>query len=326
MGKKSRRQRPSKNSSELTRREVIAASVGTTTETTPREQADRAREAFINVSKDRNNRLSPERSAVFQQYDAALMKLILLDHAVPPSDMLRCEDSKCLKSVWRDTSERVYIRVLALKIWAAICAADLDIEDCVHAARLAINIIDQADEAEMRRDGQHIRAIQENLDRMLKDMRESLQASEEWIVGEQCDVCLAEIDLSAGEAMRCCGICQLTFYCSKKCQKADWNDGHKDVCRKKGEFKAGDVATVPATVELVTGGREIRPTVTLLDPAPAQLKTQTESWLVATQTTDGVQLAVVPTTHLRRTRPAEWDALRCIPVGATCEWEFRTVD
>jgi MYND finger len=59
-----------------------------------------------------------------------------------------------------------------------------------------------------------------------------------------------------------CGRCRSHFYCSEECQLQHWNSGHKDKCRKKGEFRAGDQAklvgngkSLPVTVqEQVTDG------------------------------------------------------------------------
>ena len=39
-----------------------------------------------------------------------------------------------------------------------------------------------------------------------------------------------------------CARCGKAFYCSKECQKKQWKvNGHKQRCRKDGEFKAGDM-------------------------------------------------------------------------------------
>ncbi|CAB9498706.1 expressed unknown protein [Seminavis robusta] len=59
------------------------------------------------------------------------------------------------------------------------------------------------------------------------------------IPGDQCDCCGTK-EKSTSE-MPVCGRCRVTYYCSKECQQKHWQQVHWKLCRKKGEFRCGDV-------------------------------------------------------------------------------------
>lgn len=46
-----------------------------------------------------------------------------------------------------------------------------------------------------------------------------------------------------------CSRCQKAYYCSKECQVKQWRAGHKQWCRKPGEFKAGDTVKLLLSLE-----------------------------------------------------------------------------
>ena len=55
--------------------------------------------------------------------------------------------------------------------------------------------------------------------------------------GIQCDYCKQK-----GTKLRKCSSCNKGFYCSKDCQTKQWRErGHKQYCRKEGQFETGDL-------------------------------------------------------------------------------------
>ena len=60
--------------------------------------------------------------------------------------------------------------------------------------------------------------------------------------GSTCDGCgKAAVHRSR---LKICSRCKLAYYCSPTCQTTAWKDGHKNACRKRGEFKAGDLVYI----------------------------------------------------------------------------------
>ena len=58
--------------------------------------------------------------------------------------------------------------------------------------------------------------------------------------GSTCDGC----GKAAVARLKICSRCKLAYYCSPTCQTTAWKDGHKNACRKRGEFKAGDLVYI----------------------------------------------------------------------------------
>ena len=59
--------------------------------------------------------------------------------------------------------------------------------------------------------------------------------------GAECDTCHKSLKELQRTSLDFCGRCQMAYYCSVKCQKTAWNNGHKLACRKKGEIKPDDI-------------------------------------------------------------------------------------
>ena len=62
--------------------------------------------------------------------------------------------------------------------------------------------------------------------------------------GGECDRCAKR-----GVKLSMCARCKLSYYCSPACQKAAWTAGHKQACRKKGQFKPGDLVYLEGPLE-----------------------------------------------------------------------------
>ena len=53
--------------------------------------------------------------------------------------------------------------------------------------------------------------------------------------GDKCDCCGKQ-----NVKLFPCNRCKMTYYCSKECQKTNWQNGHNKACRKAGQVKVGD--------------------------------------------------------------------------------------
>ena len=73
-----------------------------------------------------------------------------------------------------------------------------------------------------------------NLSRMKEDDFHCLLA----IGGSCCDCCKKKV--SDTVILSSCAKCKMAFYCSKECQRKQWNLGHRKFCRKPGQFQEGD--------------------------------------------------------------------------------------
>jgi MYND finger len=61
------------------------------------------------------------------------------------------------------------------------------------------------------------------------------------LAGLYCDCCMAYRD---DQILKVCGDCRKAHYCGQACQRQAWNNRHKIVCRKTGEFRVGDVVAL----------------------------------------------------------------------------------
>ena len=114
------------------------------------------------------------------------------------------------------------------------------------------------------------------------------------IPGDQCDGCGK---LARDKTVLCvCNRCRRAYYCNKECQIAHWKktpDGHKQLCRKKNEFRQGDqVKTLQRYGAVLPGS-----TVVLLEPRDEC------KWLVSSLH-DGIEY-VVSEKQLRIIPPSE---------------------
>jgi hypothetical protein len=128
------------------------------------------------------------------------------------------------------------------------------------------------------------------------------------VAGSICDFCeRSRRDLGVF-TLQVCSVCRLAFYCSAECQIKAWKEqGHKKVCRKKGEFKEGDLAFILGPVGNISSGEEVR----IMAPAPNFDDDSTEGnsnqhWVVKSEDDDG-NVAVVSAGRLKRIRPARWN-------------------
>jgi len=120
--------------------------------------------------------------------------------------------------------------------------------------------------------------------------------------GVQCDCCEKYRKEDLGEEdLRRCGRCKMAFYCSAACQQKAWKEqGHRLVCRKKGEFKAGDVAVLTKSVGGICSGQHVE----LFAPVPDD--ESQSSWVVKEK--HGDEVDVVAEKSLKQVRSVLWRA------------------
>ena len=65
------------------------------------------------------------------------------------------------------------------------------------------------------------------------------------ILGDRCEYCYKSRKELGVHTMKVCSTCLLAYYCSEECQKKAWmGRGHKEKCRRRGEFKENDIALI----------------------------------------------------------------------------------
>ena len=66
------------------------------------------------------------------------------------------------------------------------------------------------------------------LDRMIEGPNVTLKTFNEFVQNyNSCNYCGDNL-----KSLQKCSACNVTFYCSKECQKKDWTDGHKEECKE----------------------------------------------------------------------------------------------
>ena len=98
--------------------------------------------------------------------------------------------------------------------------------------------------------------------------------------GLQCECCEESRKEIGKERLRQCGRCKMAYYCSVDCQQKAWREqGHRLVCRKKGEFKVGDVAVLTKSVGGIHSGQPVELIAPVLDDLGTNDEGQSR-WLV----------------------------------------------
>ncbi|CAB9498707.1 expressed unknown protein [Seminavis robusta] len=93
------------------------------------------------------------------------------------------------------------------------------------------------------------------------------------VPGDQCDCCSEEKSI---HDMRVCGHCRVTYYCTEECQNKHWQHVHHKLCRKKGEFRCGDIVQTLEPFGSVSFGKYCQ----IVSPAKKQSKAG-NLWLVS---------------------------------------------
>jgi len=65
-----------------------------------------------------------------------------------------------------------------------------------------------------------------------------------FVGGNACDNCSKTLKELGMDHLECCSRCKIMSYCTKKCQKEAWRNGHKEHCRKRGQIEPGDYMKV----------------------------------------------------------------------------------
>lgn len=113
-----------------------------------------------------------------------------------------------------------------------------------------------------------------------------------------CDFCFQTKEKLGLTMLQCCGACRSSFYCSNSCQKKHWKQIDKSQCRKKGEFKAGDVARIGERC----GSLDIHDEVTIVSPVDGERGVDEQERFLVVSFDDDAE-SVVPTKVLRNMRP-----------------------
>ena len=125
--------------------------------------------------------------------------------------------------------------------------------------------------------------------------------------GIQCDCCEESRKDIGGEGLRQCGRCKMAFYCSVDCQQKAWKEqGHRLVCRKKGEFKVGDVAVVTKSVGGIRSGQRVEVIAPVLEDGGTNDESQSH-WLVKEE--EGDERVKVAVKSLKQVRSVLWRPL-----------------
>jgi MYND finger len=190
---------------------------------------------------------------VITQYECAMMRVVDRAKHRSPGFYTK-EDKKFLKSIYKDESKDSKLRFSALSCWARI----LELVGCPSEASTAWCLcLKMYNDKQVVIDGMDLGDnCEKNLMLCMKFLMERRQrftlptfhlpGGEQkkvfTIGGIQCDWC-GVVEELGDDFLQCCGNCKLSYYCSKECQKKDWNEGrHISECRKRGHYHVGDTA------------------------------------------------------------------------------------
>jgi len=125
------------------------------------------------------------------------------------------------------------------------------------------------------------------------------------LAGLQCECCEESRKyLGEGRLLRC-GRCKMAYYCSVDCQHKAWREqGHRLVCRKKGEFKVGDVAVLTKSVGGIHSGQQVELIAPVLEDVGTNVESQSH-WLVKEKEGDE-RVFKVAVKSLKQVRAAVW--------------------
>lgn len=261
-----------------------------------RQLADFCLKNFLHFRKDKDNEM---RFVLFHPYTS----LILLEEGICKS-----RDVRVLKKLAKDKTDLAYFRVEACRILAfAYYRRIHDVEGTTFHFKKVVNVCENATEDEKRRQlpsgmsvADHLSQRQhqatEEIDKNCNERTLPRIGSDGKIVGNvpfsagnMCDNCQKTKAELRVERFLCCGRCKLEYYCSPECQRAAWDNGHKKLCRAKGDFRPGD------QVLDVRDGEQIQ----LVEHVEAE-----DAWVVANLR--GTDQHSVPTKKLLRVRPVLW--------------------
>ena len=154
--------------------------------------------------------------------------------------------------------------------------------------------------------------LQQAEDSCLVGLQAALQSNPSYLLsragGYICDVC-NKPNPDILERLGSCHRCKLTFYCSEECRKEDWKS-HKMVCRKRHEFRAGDLVYFANP----DGVHKYGSIVKIERPG---LAAEGPSWIVSADAIPGLMQSVnyfkeqVLAKDIRRIRPALWPKIMC---------------
>lgn len=276
-----------------------------------------------------------------------------------PKILLTDKHYEFFKKTRRSKSETVLCRVWALEAlylfslgdgdpWADVLVyVDKSISLCksacrrkrghiIHLGGSVYKIGDYLDELREKKTFTALQEINNNLTGQGLSPDRTRIISVSYIAGLTCDNCRTSLEEKGVEAFQFCSSCHLEFYCSRECQRAAWKDnGHKLVCRKKGQYKVGDIVTTARSFGDIFMGerrqivapypvdsdednprhwvvRTEKKTVFDMDvqvEVPEHFDAEQEKpfqWVQQSEEVGAIDFAIIPAEALKRVRPVTW--------------------
>jgi MYND finger len=299
MGKKSKRNRPNKDSGETDRRQLIQARRAIRLE--PRAEADQLREKVVSVMENHGSKAQCR--AAMMEYVAFMIIQLNTDDYFATN-----EDVSFVKTIYRNPEKSPCLRAAAIFLGGSITNRYLW-SQINQSRQMCVQLCNQVLASEIQ-DDKWITKMKNIAIDLLDAERGRVLAwtnpdGKEIHVGGygrlNCDCCGVWVKDYGADFLQCCGRCKMAFYCSEECQKKDWKFGHKSLCRKRGEFHLGD------TVYYHDPSGKMTSEIILHVLAPLKCinkKGKPQKYLVACRSR---QVCIpVATKHLFRIRPVLW--------------------
>jgi MYND finger len=211
-------------------------------------------------------------------FKALAMYVCILDksaHETNPKDYFTSfftrQDYKYLKSILKAESNAHFLRAFAAMQLSNFKLFDCEFVDSNQYAQIAVKLAIQA------RGCPRVREFK--LLGKAEDVEKAARERLAWknMGGDACDYCWKKVEETENDTLQCCSFCQITFYCSRECQKLHWECEHKSQCRKPGKYKVGDLVIFAQHDAAIQAGEIVK----IISPAPNEdhLK-RPKNWVV----------------------------------------------
>ncbi len=249
------------------------------------------------------------------------------------------DDWKFMKKIRRSDVEPLLLRFLAFELSGWYCAVADSLgpkkDDAMIYFNQASKLLDSATEDELRIldwVGGHSGTVGDFMISRRKAWiiftcevaEKSISPQPRWgpkIAGSHCDGCGKSLLQLRRVTFEVCSRCQLAYYCSSECHSKALREGHKKICRKKGEFKRGDFAySLESAGEIVDGDRV--QIVAPVKPEDGSSGGNRKQWHWTVQNVEENQkTGIVSARRLKRIRPSKWDMQKV----TQADWERNMV-